>query len=354
MIEDIERLNSDLRNAAKTLQPKEARYLVDLYYTTQDNRIRANNQIRAAVEDQEPNLMLQWVAGNFDTTEKGCKSALNTYVRHKRVGRWLLSVHGIGPVIAAGLLAHIDIKQAPTVGHIWRFAGLDPTVKWIGAKGAKALVAEVTGKGPLTWDLMRECVARTHFRYEHIRDVSCNEKGNPTRKHFTAALAKRPWNADLKVLCWKAGKSFVMLRGSDNDVYGKLYDQRKEYEWKRNTSGELAEKAVIALKEKSYGKDTDAYAWYSGQHDGADVLFELAKPKPDLNKVPTMPEGEGDPMLPPAQIDARARRWTVKLFLAHVHHVMYEDHYSKPPPRPYVIDHLGHTHMIEAQGWPCE
>ena len=44
--------------------------------------------------------------------------------------RWARSIYGIWPVLAAGLLAHIDIEQAPTVGHIWSFAGLDPTKKW--------------------------------------------------------------------------------------------------------------------------------------------------------------------------------------------------------------------------------
>jgi len=262
-------LTKDLRTAAKLFNDNEARYVVDLYYTTQANRIRANNQIRAAREDGEPNLMLQWVADNFDITEQGCRAALGVYAKHKRVGRWLLSVHGIGPVIAAGMLAHIDITKAPTVGHIWRFAGLDPTVKW--------------------------------------------EK-----------KTKRPWNADLKVLCWKAGKSFVMVRASNNDVYGKLYEHRKAYEIERNDSGGCADQAAAALKAKNYRKDTDARAHYEAGH------------------------------LPPAQIDARARRWTVKLFLAHLQHVMYEDRYGKPPPKPYVLEHLGHAHEIRVQGWPCE
>ena len=171
---------------------------------------------------------------------------------------------------------------------------------------------------------MRACIARTHFRSTTIIAAALTEAGKLNRKLLTSALAKRPWNADLKVLCWKAGKSFVMLRGSDNDVYGKLYDQRKEYESKKNEAGDYADQAAAALEAKNYGQDTDARKHYEAGH------------------------------LPPAQIDARARRWTVKLFLAHVHHVMFEDHYGKPPPRPYVMSHLGHAHVIEAQGWPCD
>ena len=46
------------------------------------------------------------------------------------------SIVGIGPVITAGFLAHIDIAKAPTVGHVpGGSADLDPTVKW--DKGTK-------------------------------------------------------------------------------------------------------------------------------------------------------------------------------------------------------------------------
>jgi hypothetical protein len=41
-----------------------------------------------------------------------------------------------------------------------------------------------------------------------------------------------------------------------------------------------------------------------------------------------------------------ARRWAVKIFLSHVHQVMYYDHFKEAPPRPFAIEHLGHAHMI--------
>jgi len=322
-MDSIQSLSKDLREAAKLLGRSEARFLVDLYYTTQDNRIRANNQIRAC-GDEEPNLMLSWVARNFTVTENGCKSALNVYAKNQRVGRWLLGVHGIGPCIAAGMLAHIDIEKAPTVGHIWRFAGLDPTVKWIGKKKAEKLVKDTTGKGKLTEEMVSECAEHTPFKPEQVLAWARNEAGTLRRDLLTKALSKRPWNNGLKVLCWKLGKSFVMLRGSGNDEYGYLYDQRKAYETGKNEAGDYADQAAAALAEKNYSKDTDAKkAYLAGR-------------------------------LPLAQIDARARRWTVKLFLAHLHHVMYEDRYNEPPPKPYVMSHLGHAHEIKAQGWPCE
>ena len=128
---------------------------------------------------------------------------------------------------------------------------------------------------------------------------------------------KRPFNAALKVLAFKIGESFVKVQNNDKDVYGKLFVQRKAFEAARNERGELADQAVAKLAKFKIGKDTDAYKAYS------------------VGK------------LPPAHIHARARRWTVKLLLAHTWEEMYRRHYGKAPPLPYPVSHLGHAHKIE-------
>jgi hypothetical protein len=164
-------------------------------------------------------------------------------------------------VISAGLLAHINIEQAPTAGHIWRFAGLDPTTEW--------------------------------------------KKGQ-----------KRPFNASLKSLvAFKLGESFVKVQNNDNDVYGKLFAERKKLDQQRNDSGEFAD--VAKIKSEKVGKSTDAYKAYS--------------------------QGK----LPPAHVHARARRYAVKLFLAHYQLVAYFQHYRVMPVHPYVFDHQpNHVHFV--------
>ena len=169
---------------------------------------------------------------------------------------------GVGPVIAAGLLAHIDIHKAKTAGALWKYAGLDPSAQW--------------------------------------------KKGQ-----------KRPWNAALKVLCWKLGESFVKVSGNKNDVYGKIYKQRKELEAQRNESGEFAEQAKAKLEKFNIGKTTDAYKAYS------------------IGK------------LPPAHIHARATRFAVKLFLSHLQEVWWKHEFHTDPPAPYAMVHQGHAHKIE-------
>src|SRR5215831_79796 len=206
--ESIERLTRDLLRAGATLTHEQARFLVDSYYIMQKSRIRGGNQVAALTKSGEPHDVLQWFATQGERLEARMASVLKRYADAHPVGVWLQSIDGIGPILAAGLLAHIDIEQAPTVGHIWSYAGLDPTKKW--------------------------------------------EKGQ-----------KRPWNSGLKTLCWKIGESFVKVSGKPSAVYGHLYLKRKEYEIQRNEAGDLAEQAAACLAAKRIGKDTDAYKAYS-------------------------------------------------------------------------------------------
>lgn len=288
----IRALDADMKRAALSLGPREARYLVDTYYTMQEYRIAAAAQARALKANNEPNaaLMFQWE--QMQTLERQAQLQLQRWAFAQTPGRWAQSIVGIGPVISAGLLAHINIRrcscdpyakmdpQPPhecpgmtSVGKIWRFAGLDPTVRW--------------GKGE-----------------------------------------KIPWNAKLKTLCWKIGESFVKVSNHPEDIYGKVYQQRKVYEIERNTRGDYADQAAHSLETKNYSADTNAYKAYA--------------------------EGK----LPDARIHLRAKRYAVKLFLSHLHHVMYEDAFGVAPPKPYILTHevngIVHSDYIAPPNWPLD
>ncbi len=288
----ITRLSRDLRTAAATLSDKQARYFVDAYYLIQNNRIGADGQVRSMAEDGEPVLLLLWVSEQMRVFENQIKAALDKYSAAHPVGQWARSVVGVGPVIGAGLLAHIDIRKAPTAGHIFSFAGLNPMVEW--------------------------------------------KKGE-----------KRPWNADLKVLCWKLGESFIKVQGNDNDVYGHLYVQRKAEDWKANLAGGYANQAREILTKKKFDKKTQTYRFYSGQLSPKTIgkYVNAGQAVPEGLKATTI--GDEIPMLPPAHVNARARRWAVKIFLSNLHEVWYEQEYGTPAPAPYPFAHLGHVHKIE-------
>jgi hypothetical protein len=255
------RINKDLRESAKLMARREAKFLVRTYYQFQQSRLAATSRIREAAKVDEPMELLTWSRDNAITVEKDIKAALDVYAKQWRMGLWMQGICGIGPVISAGMLALLDIRRRPTVGHWWRHAGLDPTVTW--------------GKGEL-----------------------------------------RPWNATLKVLCYHAGECFFRTKNHDSSFYGKLFDVRKEREIKLNEEGKFADQAAFAAKK--VGKSTDAYKSYS--------------------------KGK----LPKAHIHARARRWTAKLFLSHLHTMWYREYYEADPPFPFVFVHCDgdHRHYI--------
>src|SRR5687768_422096 len=118
-------MSRDIRQAADLMSADEARYLVDTYYQVQDFRKASASQMSTLAKNEEPNLFLSWTFDTMEYVEAQIKLALNRYTNQDPVGVWSKSIVGIGPVIAAGLLAHINIEKAQTAGAIWRFAGLD-------------------------------------------------------------------------------------------------------------------------------------------------------------------------------------------------------------------------------------
>ena len=267
----------------------ELRYVVKTYYTIQDWRIRSMNQLRAAGEAGKPRQTVSWLAGQTELLERLIKVAISDIMNHNIAGQWLMSIKGIGPVLAAGLVSHIDITKAKTAGSIWRYAGLDPTITW--SKGER-----------------------------------------------------RPYNADLKTLCYKVGESFVKVSGrEDPPIYSVLYRRRKKEEWIRNMAGEYADQALEASNR--VGKNTDAYKWYSGSYVTDDRSWEWAD-SDDSSVPPLVSAQHGTPMLPPAHIHARARRYAVKLLLSHLHSVLWWLEYGTPPPKPYILTQENHTHVI--------
>jgi hypothetical protein len=211
-------LPRDLKKAARTLGEDEARFLVDMYYGIQDFRIHSNNQVSAILraakevegEDEpviEPHETLGFFYSQFRELEHQIHASLDAYSMADPMGEWVRGHHGVGPVIAAGLISNIDITKSPHVSSLWRFAGLAPGQKLV--------------------------------------------KGQP-----------RDWNARLKVLMWRLGDSFIKHKGAEACYYGHLYDSQKTTLIRRNEAGEFAETAKQILAEKQFRRDTKAKTAY--------------------------------------------------------------------------------------------
>jgi hypothetical protein len=331
----MDKLSKDIREAITSLSEREARYLVDVYYQMQEDRKRSANQTRAGEEAEEPSGIVLWLAKQHATLETRIRTILGYHADSKPLGQWARSIVGIGPVIAAGLLAHIDIKKCPTAGHIWSFAGLDPRKLWFGAKETEAEMIKLFGSKLDTVEEEHIIKASNHFHravgtIRKFASMSAQDvarvdvgaepvdtsNGGYTWEKLKKALSRQPHNAKLKVLCWKLGESFVKVSGKDNSFYGKLYKEYRAEEDARNDRGEYADQAAAKLERFRIGKSTEAYGHYS--------------------------KGR----LPPAHLFARAKRRVVKLFLSHYHEIGYELLHGKKPARPWSIEHGGHTHYI--------
>ena len=306
-------MTRDLKKSSSSLKKPEVRFLVDAYYRMQEKRIQYASQIRTMEEYGEPHELLTWFYEQALTLEKQIAGALDAYSMSNTVGQWMRSIPGIGPVIAAGFMAHLDI--AP-----WRCHN-------VALKGTKNLPCTAE-KGACTDNCGHEPI---NYAGQWHTFAGLNPRIQWEKK------TRRPWNTALKTLCYKLGESFVKVQNHKDDFYGQIFVERKSQEWERNFNGENAKAAELALK-KNIGKNTNAYKWYSGAVSSKWARSEWESEKKGQKfGGATLPKKaiteDGTPMLPPAHIHARARRYVAKLFLFHLHQVMWEVEQGESPPQ---------------------
>lgn len=299
----------------------EIRGATDIYYALQKERIMAQGRARAADASGEPSGLMSGVCLRLKAQEAWVRGVLHKWAKAQDMGRWALQVVGIGPVLAAGFAAHIDVRRLGTVSALWRYAGQDPSVIWPSSADALAWVKERGVKLATDDDYLAAC---QHFG-RHLptlkRLTETDGKGKsrkPTADALAKAIARLPWNKTLKVLCWKAGQSFLKCSGRPKSLYGRLYRERKALELSRNSSGALAGQAAKALGAKKYRGETIAKAAYEAG------------------------------TLPPAHLDARARRYVVKMFLSHYWEAARRK-LDLPYANPWVLAHGGHVDRVEPE-----
>lgn len=207
----VTKIETAARKSARGLTRESARALCDMYDRHQHQRIVLGNQRRALIQgaDEEPEESLEvieYFASQHAKLEKAVASLVGGWAESRPEGAWARSILGIGPVISAGLCAHVDITKARTAGAIWAFAGLNPDAVW--------------------------------------------KKGE-----------KRPWSADMKQIAFKIGDSFVKLSGREDSFYSQLYKQRKLREIERNEDGLFEQTAKETLEAKNI-KAEETRAWY--------------------------------------------------------------------------------------------
>ena len=244
------------------LKTHEIGEMVELYYDSQDLRIAHANKERT-----EPSSELaEWLQFWTHAGETVINGALRRWIESDESpleAKWAYDQVGIGPIIASGLAAHILPEKAKSVSAVWKFAGLAP-------------------------------------------GFDRKQKG-----------VKLPYNARLKVLCFKIGESFVKVSGREDAVYGKLYTQFKAEEIRRNEAGLYKVAAERELTSKKF------------------------KVEDSVTKKRLL-EGK----LSDAHLHSRAKRRTVKIFLSEYWLVARKAR-GLSISEPYAMAILGHSGKID-------
>jgi hypothetical protein len=182
------------------LKANEIAEMVELYYDCQHLRIAHANKERT----EPPSELAEWLDFWTKAGETVIAGALKRWVESTDSPaecKWAYEQIGIGPVIASGLAAHVDVAKADTVSAVWKFAGLAP--------------------------------------------------GFDRRVKGT----KLPYNGRLKVLCFKIGESFVKVSGKEGATYGKLYSEFKALEIRKNETRLYKEAAARELATKRFKQE---------------------------------------------------------------------------------------------------
>lgn len=104
------------------------RILVDMREALQKQRIGFGNRVGAleraadSGNGQSEAMMNRWFE-RFEEVEKQADADIRAAVKEYPIYEYLGRVKGIGPMLAAQLIALIDIERAATVSALWRFAG---------------------------------------------------------------------------------------------------------------------------------------------------------------------------------------------------------------------------------------
>lgn len=227
-VEKTQKLSSDPNNvlgsprsAAPVAEP--LRIVVAAYETIVDLRVRLDAQA-AALRDDLPGVETTSIGAILTILrrqERTIVASLRRTVEAHRAWPWVSGVRGVSHVLAARLLARLDISKAPTPAAFWMFCGL-ATVKartlLCPVCDAKVEVAEGRG-APRVHRTPRGVWCVTPL----VTASSGGEENGPRppRVAMPRPVRGERWryNPSAKVVCYLIGLSFVRRGGEYRDIY---------------------------------------------------------------------------------------------------------------------------------------
>jgi len=282
---EVEGLVSEYGVLSKEQMEKLAvlRQLVSSYYGIQKVRVAMGNRTMAIVKEYGETEHTKMLKDVYDISEK----------IEKTIVKYIRSI----------------VKEFPIYTQWLKY------VVGVGDVLAAGLIAGI--KTPARFSNISKL---WHYCGQHVVDGEA-----PSRQRG----AKVDWNPFMRTLCWKLGESFVKTKG----FYRSAYDRFRGEEERKNEEG------IIRPIDKCVG--------YIPRDDKVvEIVGDKPLTKSKIEKLKKMGYAELRVGMTKAHIHARAKRKTVKLFLAHLWHKWREIE-GLPITKPYAHTLLGHSDFVE-------
>lgn len=193
------------------MNPEILRPLIDLRdRTIQKNRIAFQHRVTAIEQGRDTvdpvtyDLIIRY-RDRFVELEAELDKDIKAIAKDIPIIEEMVAVKGVGFMLAAKLVAMVDIERCNTVSALWRFAGF----------GVVPFCPKCEEYLDIQLDKCPECKGDVIRKAERLR------KGE-----------KAHYNTRLKTYCWQVGTSFLKSSSPYRDVYDKArehYDKREDW-----------------------------------------------------------------------------------------------------------------------------
>ena len=304
-----------IRVAAVDMSKEEARKLLTIYFDWVRPYMAAKSARVSLAAAGKTCPVIRFTYLSITHLRDNIEDLLGLWVaaNHPAAKYFLTKVNGVGPATAAGLAAYIDIDKCKSVSSVWKYAGLAPNSRRLFVREADAIVMEAV-------DALQtkhgDCLHEDHIRFladKHnldfdklmldLRYMCHGGKQSITWGVLAGYFRRKHYRPDLRHVCIVLGNSIIKAPS----MYQDLFRHRYAYEIEKNARGDYAALAAKQLARFDFVKGKVAYDNYI--------------------------KGR----LPAGHLVSRARRYAVKILLAHYYEIEYYIRYGKAPQDVYGI-----------------
>ena len=315
-----------IRAAAVDMSKREVRFLIETHQKWlalyQSTRSRAS----FLHEQSQNNENIKFLSKSVLGMRNDITGFLGLWVENHPAAKYFRdNVNGVGPFIAAGLAAYIDIDKCKNhYSSVWFYAGLTPNSRPPLQKEADELIQMALDKfvekhgDKAHKDHVRFIANALNRSYEKMLKY-CSRKSGPLNwRSIYGAIVHPQYCVALKLLCNSLGNDIIKHKS----LYQDLYRYRHNYETKNNNDFAYKKLADTQFKRFNFDPKKVAYKAYA--------------------------QGK----LPQGHVNARARRWAVKVLLAHYYQIEYYIQHGEAPSDVYALDILkGHRKIHVPGDW---